>query len=81
MNTPKTDAFVMSKYASRDDLYKEMRESHRQLETQVQELREALEGLVSCINSDAMTDYPPSVWGAYPPEVMESARAVLERTK
>lgn len=43
MNTPKTDAFVMSKYASRDALYKEMRESHRQLETQVQELREALE--------------------------------------
>ena len=47
----------------------------------VRELREALAGLVAYIDSDAISDYPPSVWGAYPPPVMVPARAILEKTK
>lgn len=71
MKTPKTDGFVMSKYASKDALYEAMRESHRSLEVQVQELREALEEMLDCTEVGALALLRRRV----------QALKVLERTK
>lgn len=92
MNTPRTDA-VLSAPEIRVSWFQQRMtqtviEHSRQLERElmaeqekVKQLREALAGLVAYIDSDAMNDYPPSVWGAYPPDVMQSTRAILEKTK
>lgn len=69
MNTPKSDSFVMSKYASKESLYADLMLSHRQLETEVQELQWALAVL------EQQLDY-----GQHD-VALEYVRTLLEKTK
>ena len=84
MNTPKTDRFVMSRYANKESLYSDLRLSHEQLEREliesqekVKELREALAGAAEELRLIRMKDTP----AVYDPTLRIRMSAILEKMK
>lgn len=74
MNTPKTDALTLDAELTFNS-YQKVMASHRQLETQVQELRATLSETIKYLEDDLW------VSGESRQLQRESARTILEKTK